>query len=81
MKFFSAELAEELVREGMQADLLVGSNVVAQVLDLCSFVESMKTLLRPNGMNDARVPLSDAVCAIGIFDLPYIFANFAPQFP
>jgi hypothetical protein len=27
VKFFSAELAEELVRDGMQADLWVGNNV------------------------------------------------------
>ena len=29
------------------------------------------------GRAKARIDL----CRIGIFDLPYIFANFAPQFP
>jgi hypothetical protein len=48
---FLALKAEELVRGGMQADLLVGKNLLAQVPDLRSF------------------------------DLPYIFANFAPRFP
>src|ERR1700757_3010799 len=45
VKFFSAELAEKLMRDGTQADLLVGNNVLAQVPDLCGFVKGMKTLL------------------------------------
>jgi len=56
VKFFSAELAEELVRDGMQADLLVGNNVLAQVPDLRDFVKGMKTLLRPNGIITLEFP-------------------------
>lgn len=56
VKFFSAELAEELVRDGMQADLLVGNNVLAQVPDLRGFVKGMKTLLGPNGIITLEFP-------------------------
>jgi hypothetical protein len=56
VKFFSAELAEELVREGTQADLLVGNNVLAQVPDLRGFVKGMKTLLRPSGLITLEFP-------------------------
>jgi SAM-dependent methyltransferase len=56
VKFFSAELAEELVRHGMQADLLLGNNVLAQVPDLRSFVKGMKTLLKPQGIITLEFP-------------------------
>jgi len=56
VKFFSAELAGELVRDSMQADLLVGNNVLAQVPDLRGFVKGMKTLLRPNGIVTLEFP-------------------------
>ena len=56
VNFFSPELAEELVREGTQADLLVGNNVLAQVPDLRGFVKGMKTLLRPNGIITLEFP-------------------------
>ena len=56
VKFFSAELAEELVREGMQADPLVGNNVLAQVPDLRSFVKGMKALLKPQGIITLEFP-------------------------
>ena len=56
VKFFSAEQAEELVRDGMQADLLLGNNVLAQVPDLRSFVKGMKTLLKPQGIITLEFP-------------------------
>jgi len=56
VKFFSAELAEELVRDGTQADLLLGNNVLAQVPDLRSFVKGMKTLLKPQGIITLEFP-------------------------
>jgi 2-polyprenyl-3-methyl-5-hydroxy-6-metoxy-1,4-benzoquinol methylase len=56
VKFFSAELGEELVRDGMRADLLVGNNVLAQVPDLRSFVKGMKTLLKPQGIITLEFP-------------------------
>ncbi len=32
-------------------------------------------------MRAGRLKAQIVLCAIGIFDLPYIFGNFAPQFP
>jgi SAM-dependent methyltransferase len=56
VKFFSAELAEELVRDDMQADLLVGNNVLAQVPGLRSFVKGMGVLLKPQGVITLEFP-------------------------
>ena len=56
VEFFSTELAEELVRDGIQADLLLGNNVLAQVPDLRSFVKGMKTLLKPQGIITLEFP-------------------------
>lgn len=56
VRFFGAELAAELAREGKQADLILGNNVLAQVPDLCSFVQGMKTLLKPQGVITLEFP-------------------------
>ena len=56
VKFFGQELAAEMVREGTQADLIVGNNVLAQVPDVCSFVAGMKTLLSPQGVITLEFP-------------------------
>jgi len=32
-------------------------------------------------MTTGRLKGQIVLCGIGIFDLPYIFANFTPQFP
>lgn len=54
--FFGQELAAEMVRDGTQADLIVGNNVLAQVPDLCGFVAGMKTLLKPQGVITLEFP-------------------------
>ena len=56
VKFFGKELAAELAREGKQADLLVGNNVLAQVPDLRDFVAGMKVLLKPQGVLTLEFP-------------------------
>jgi len=56
VEFFSAQLAAELAREGKQADLLVGNNVLAQVPDLSDFVGGMKILLKPKGVLTLEFP-------------------------
>jgi SAM-dependent methyltransferase len=48
-KFFSATLARELANEGIQADLVVANNVLAQVPALNSFIEGIRTVLNPEG--------------------------------
>jgi len=56
VKFFGRELAAEMVRDGTQADLILGNNVLAQVPDVCSFVAGMKTLLNPHGVITLEFP-------------------------
>jgi hypothetical protein len=56
VKFFGVETANELVREGRQADLLLGNNVLAQVPDLHDFVEGMRIALKPEGVITVEFP-------------------------
>jgi 2-polyprenyl-3-methyl-5-hydroxy-6-metoxy-1,4-benzoquinol methylase len=48
-RFMGASLANELVSEGKQADLLVGFNVFAHVPALLDFVTGLSKMLRPDG--------------------------------
>jgi hypothetical protein len=50
------ELAEQLVAEDKQADLVLGNNVLAHVPDLNDLVEGVKVLLRPTGVNQFEFP-------------------------
>lgn len=56
VKFFGAQLARELVREGQSADLVLGNNVLAQVPDLNDFVEGLGILLKPEGVLTLEFP-------------------------
>jgi hypothetical protein len=50
VKFFGRETAQEMVSEGVRANLLVGNNVLAHVPDLNDFVGGMKILLQSEGV-------------------------------
>jgi len=56
VKFFGKEMAAEMLRDGVQADLIVGNNVLAEVPDVRSFVAGMKTLLKPQGVITLEFP-------------------------
>ncbi len=56
VKFFGTETAKELAAEGIQADLVVGNNVLAQVPDLNSFVEGIRIILKPTGVCTIEFP-------------------------
>jgi SAM-dependent methyltransferase len=56
VRFFGQELASQLVREGTQADLILGNNVFAHVPDLCGFTAGMKTLLKLGGVITLEFP-------------------------
>lgn len=56
VKFFGEKLALEMVREGKQADLAIGNNVLAQVPDLNDFVKGMKILTKPEGIVTMEFP-------------------------
>ena len=56
VRFFGQEVAAEMVRDGKQADLVVGNNVLAHVPNLRSFVQGMKTLLKAHGLITLEFP-------------------------
>jgi len=56
VKFFSVKTANELLKKGKKADLIVGNNVLAHVPNLNDFVEGMRILLKPNGVITMEFP-------------------------
>jgi SAM-dependent methyltransferase len=56
VRFFGAQLAEELAAEGHSADLVLGNNVLAQVPNLNDFVEGLRILLKPEGVLTLEFP-------------------------
>jgi SAM-dependent methyltransferase len=56
VEFFGRESAARMVEEGLQADLVCGNNVLAQVPDLNSFVAGIKLLLAPGGVLTIEFP-------------------------
>jgi SAM-dependent methyltransferase len=54
--FFGLEAATELAQAGKQADLVIGNNVLAQVPNLNSFVEGIRTILKPEGVCTIEFP-------------------------
>jgi 2-polyprenyl-3-methyl-5-hydroxy-6-metoxy-1,4-benzoquinol methylase len=55
-KFFGVQTAKELVVQGVQADLLLGNNVLAHVPDLNDFIAGMKIILKPSGIITMEFP-------------------------
>lgn len=56
VKFFGRATAQELVGEGIEADLVVANNVMAQVPDLNSFVDGIRIILKPHGVCTVEFP-------------------------
>ncbi|MCF6147979.1 MAG: class I SAM-dependent methyltransferase [Candidatus Kuenenia sp.] len=56
VKFFGTKTASELAKNGKQADLILGNNVLAHVPELNDFVEGMKYLLKPQGIITMEFP-------------------------
>jgi hypothetical protein len=55
-EFFGQKLAEQLVVEGKQADLILGNNVYAHVPDINDFTAGIKTALKPGGTVTLEFP-------------------------
>lgn len=55
-EFFCEKLAERLVDDGFQADLMVANNVLAHVPNLNDFVLGFKRLLKPTGVATFEFP-------------------------
>lgn len=71
VNFFGTQFARELVAEGMQADLLIGNNVLAHVPDLNDFVAGLKILLKPGGLITLEFPHLLQLMAENQFDTIY----------
>jgi len=56
VKFFGVKTANDLIKEGIQADLIIGNNVLAHVPNLKDFVRGMKILLNANGIITLEFP-------------------------
>jgi 2-polyprenyl-3-methyl-5-hydroxy-6-metoxy-1,4-benzoquinol methylase len=54
--FFGVRLATELKKKNMQADLLLGNNVLAHVPDIVDFVKGLKLALKPQGVITMEFP-------------------------
>ena len=54
--FFGTETARQFVAEGVQADLLLGNNVLAHVPDLNDFVAGLKIVLKKQGLITMEFP-------------------------
>jgi SAM-dependent methyltransferase len=70
-ELFGRPAARELVAKGLQADLLCGANVLAQVPDLNDFVGGMKLLLKPEGIITIEFPHLLRLIAENQFDTIY----------
>ena len=54
--FFNVTKAEQLVKQGRQADLIVANNVLAHVPDINGFVKGFSKLLKVNGVSTFEFP-------------------------
>jgi 2-polyprenyl-3-methyl-5-hydroxy-6-metoxy-1,4-benzoquinol methylase len=71
VEFFGEDMAQCLVAEGLQADLVVGNNVLAHVPKLNDFVRGLKILLKPHGVITLEFPHLLCLMAENQFDTIY----------
>jgi SAM-dependent methyltransferase len=71
VEFFGADMARRLVGEGLQADLVVGNNILAHVPKLNDFVRGLKVLLKPHGVITLEFPHLLRLMAENQFDTIY----------
>lgn len=69
--FFGVELAEELVKQGRQADLMAANNVLAHVPDINDFVAGYARLLKPSGVATFEFPHLMRMVSENQFDTAY----------
>ena len=70
-EFFGIRLANTLLRQDIQADLLIGNNVLAHVPDINDFVAGMKIMLKPKGVITMEFPHLMELIANKQFDTIY----------
>ena len=69
--FFTKDLAQQLVAEGKQADVIHGNNVLAHVADTNGFVSGMADLLKDNGVIVIEAPYAKDLIDHCEFDTIY----------
>jgi SAM-dependent methyltransferase len=69
--FFGVGLAQKLVSEGKQADLIVANNVLAHVPDINDFVSGFAQLLNPQGVATFEFPHLTRLILENQFDTIY----------
>jgi SAM-dependent methyltransferase len=70
-RFFGVALADELVTQGRQADLIAANNVLAHVPDINDFVAGFAHLLKPAGVATFEFPHLMRMVAENQFDTAY----------
>lgn len=55
-EFFGVSFAQQLLRDGKKADLLLGNNVLAHVPDINDFVQGLQIALKPDGIVTMEFP-------------------------
>ena len=70
-EFFGADYAASLAAEGVQADLVLGNNVLAQVPDLNDFVAGIPEILKPTGTVTIEFPHLQRLVEGNQFDTIY----------
>ncbi len=71
VRFFNADLANDLAADGKRADLIIGNNVLAHVPELNDFVSGLKILLAPTGVITLEFPHLMRLMAENQFDTIY----------
>ncbi|AUG54575.1 class I SAM-dependent methyltransferase [Thalassospira marina] len=70
-EFFGQALAQKLVADGQQADLIAGNNVYAHVPDINDFTRGLKTLLKSGGTITLEFPHVMRLIEFTQFDTVY----------
>lgn len=70
-RFLTVETAQDLVSQGMQADLIAANNVLAHVPDLNDFIGGLARLLKPSGVLTVEFHHLMQLLAHGQFDTIY----------
>lgn len=70
-RFFTRQLASELRRNSVQADLIIANNVLAHVADPHGFIDGICEVLKPDGMAVFEVPYLRNLIETGQFDTIY----------
>lgn len=70
-RFFGSELVDDLLNEGVKADLIIGNNVYAHVPDINDFTASISKILKPNGVVTLEFPHAENLILRNQFDTVY----------